>query len=352
MFVCKRAFVTAWVFFTGYSMTDGCLLTDDVTFKAVISVPPPSSRLPAMRLFASLLLIIIPAETGHAQNYCTSRLLQIGIRGVPLTRVERKCFLSQSAGLAVLDLLVLLAVADVLVVSLPVILPVSERQGLAPCFISLSRRISWKKNLPDFETWAGIRHTWSLLPICCTCGRNKMLSVFCLFIDNCINFWEVCFLIWHSFGGFFLFCFCFFLIVFINLFPQKSASIYWKHLNTNKAKELKKKNHNRMKISTPAKIHKDETGCFIIQTGLRNIWIAKLLVSKAPAGVLHQTSVTYICNLFMFVSLPCTSLMTEVFVFSFRSSKRFPGAFLSFSFFHTFIFFFSCTGGKRRDVLP
>lgn len=122
-------------------MTDGCLLTDDVTFKAVISVPPPpSSRLPAMRLFASLLLIIIPAETGHAQNYCTSRLLQIGIRGV-----ERKCFLSQSAGLAVLDLLVLLAVADVLVVSLPVILPVSERQGLAPCFISLSRRISWKK---------------------------------------------------------------------------------------------------------------------------------------------------------------------------------------------------------------
>lgn len=126
-------------------MTDGCLLTDDVTFKAVISVPPPSSRLPAMRLFASLLLIIIPAETGHAQNYCTSRLLQIGIGGVPLTRVERKCFLSQSAGLAVLDLLVLLAVADVLVVSLPVILPVSERQGLAPCFISLSRRISWKK---------------------------------------------------------------------------------------------------------------------------------------------------------------------------------------------------------------
>lgn len=146
MFVRKRAFVTAWVFFTGYSMTDGCLLTDDVTFKAVISVPPPpSSRLPAMQLFASLLLIIIPAETGHAQNYCTSRLLQIGIRGVPLTRVERKCFLSQSAGLAVLDLLVLLAVADVLVVSLPVILPVSERQGLAPCFISLSRRISWKK---------------------------------------------------------------------------------------------------------------------------------------------------------------------------------------------------------------
>lgn len=91
-----------------------------------------------------------------------------------------------------------------------------------------------------------------------------------------------------------------------------------------------------MKISTPAKIHKDETGCFIIQTGLRNIRIAKLLVSKAPAGVLHQTSVTYICNLFMFVSLPCTSLMTEVFVFSFRSSKRFPGAFLSFSFVHTF----------------
>lgn len=130
-------------------MTDGCLLTDDVTFKAVISVPPPS-RLPAMRLFASLLLIIIPAETGHAQNYCTSRLLQIGIRGVPLTRVERKRFLSQSAGLAVLDLLVLLAVADVLVVSLPVILPVSERQGLAPCFISLSRRISWKKS-PRFR---------------------------------------------------------------------------------------------------------------------------------------------------------------------------------------------------------
>lgn len=31
--------------------------------------------------------------------------------------------------------------------------------------------------------------------------------------------------------------------------------------------------------------------------------------------------------------------MTEVFVFSFRSSKRFPGAFLSFSFFHTFFFF-------------
>lgn len=136
--------------------------------------------------------------------------------------------------------------------------------------------------------------------------------------------------------GFFVFCF--FLIVFIHLFPQKSASIYWKHLNTNKAKELKKKNHNRMKISTPAKIHKDETGCFIIQTGLRNIRIAKLLVSKAPAGVLHQTSVTYICNLFMFVSLPCTSLMTEVFVFSFRSSKRFPGAFLSFSFVHTFFF--------------
>lgn len=206
-----------------------------------------------------------------------------------------------------------------------------------------------EKNLPDFETWAGIRHTWSLLPICCTCGRNKMLSVFCLFIDNCINFWEVCFLIWHSFGGFFLFCFCFFLIVFIHLFPQKSASIYWKHLNTNKAKELKKKNHNRMKISTPAKIHKDETGCFIIQTGLRNIWIAKLLVSKAPAGVLHQTSVTYICNLFMFVSLPCTSLMTEVFVFSFRSSKRFPGAFLSFSFFHTF-FFFLVRGKKKGRV--
>lgn len=37
--------------------------------------------------------------------------------------------------------------------------------------------------------------------------------------------------------------------------------------------------------------------------------------------------------------------MTEVFVFSFRSSKRFPGAFLSFSFFHTF-FFFSCKKGR------
>lgn len=67
-----------------------------------------------------------------------------------------------------------------------------------------------------------------------------------------------------------------------------------------------------------------------------------------------KTSVTYISNLFMFVSLPCTSLMTEVFVFSFRSSKRFPGAFSSFSFFHTFFFFsfFSCTGGKKKDVLP
>lgn len=95
-----------------------------------------------------------------------------------------------------------------------------------------------------------------------------------------------------------------------------------------------------MKSSTPAEIHKDETGCFIIQTGLH-----KLLVSKAPAGVLHQTSVTYISNLFMFVSLPCTSLMTEVFVFSFRSSKPFPGAFSSFSFFHTFFFFLY---GKKK----
>lgn len=90
MFVCKQAFVTAWVFFTGYSMTDGCLLTDDVTFKAVISVPP-SSRLPAMRLFASLLLIIIPAETGHTQILQAAHHT-IGIRGVPLTRVEGKLF--------------------------------------------------------------------------------------------------------------------------------------------------------------------------------------------------------------------------------------------------------------------
>lgn len=206
MFVCKRAFVTAWVFFTGYSMTDGCLLTDDVTFKAVISVPPPlPAFLPCGCLHPSSWSSSLQKLDTLKITSCTSRLLQIGVRGVPLTRVERKRFLSQSAGLAVLDLLVLLAVTDVLVVSLPVILPVSERQGLAPCFISLSRRISWK-NLPDFETWAGTRHTWSLLPICCTCGRNKMLSVFCLFIDNCINFWEVCFLIWHSFGGF-LFCF-------------------------------------------------------------------------------------------------------------------------------------------------
>lgn len=39
--------------------------------------------------------------------------------------------------------------------------------------------------------------------------------------------------------------------------------------------------------------------------------------------------------------------MTEVFVFSFRSSKRFPGAFLSFSFFHTFFFFFLVRGEKE-----
>lgn len=42
--------------------------------------------------------------------------------------------------------------------------------------------------------------------------------------------------------------------------------------------------------------------------------------------------------------------MTEVFVFSFRSSKRFPGAFLSFSFFHTFFFFFLYGGKKKGRV--
>lgn len=80
-----------------------------------------------------------------------------------------------------------------------------------------------------------------------------------------------------------------FLIVFIHLFPQKSASIYWKHLNTNKAKELKKKNHNRMKISTPAKIHKDETGCYYTD------WITQHL--NCQAAGLQSTSGCFAANI-------------------------------------------------------
>lgn len=148
-----------------------------------------------MRLFASLLLIIIPAETRHAQNY----KLHVTLTPDPHQRCapneggkETVSSANQQAWLYWISWCCwLLQMCSWWV---PVILPVSERQGLAPCFISLSRRISWK-NLPDSETWAGTRHTWSLLPMCCTRGRNKMLSVSCLFIDNCINFWEVCFLI-------------------------------------------------------------------------------------------------------------------------------------------------------------
>lgn len=135
-------------------MTDGCLLTDDVTFEAVISVPCHAA-------------VCIPPPDHHpCRNWTRSKLqgAHHGIRGVPLTRVERERFLSQSAGLAVPDLLVLLAVTDVLVVSLPV----SERQGLAPCFQPLETNLMEKsprfrdvsRDQTHLESSTNLLHMW------------------------------------------------------------------------------------------------------------------------------------------------------------------------------------------------